>query len=385
MTGIVLRNARVVSDGRITEGDLLVVGDRVVGVGRVSPPAGLPDRDLAGVMVLPGLIDLQVNGLGGMEVHGADAAALNTITRAAACLGCTSLLFTLISTEPGGFSRLAAGLEATAVAGARVLGVHVEGPFINPAHPGAHPPDALRVPSRAETADALSLLGRRVRLWTLAPELPGAGEVIQLLREAGVVVAAGHSGLDYEGACRWFGRGVSMVTHLFNAMTGLQHRRPGLAAAALLDHRVRFSIIADGHHAHPAMVRLAQRLGGDRLILVTDAAAPAGAPDGTYTVGGRPVSAKGGVVRLADGTLAGSALGALQAVDNYADFTGLSIAEASVAMTSRPADLLGEWDLGRLGEGALADFLILDEQGNLAETWIRGMPEYAHAVGEQDR
>jgi N-acetylglucosamine-6-phosphate deacetylase len=259
--------------------------------------------------------------------------------------------------------------------------VHLEGPFLDPAHRGAHSVEALRLPSRDEAAEALAHFQGRVRLWTLAPELPGASAVVDLLCEAGVVVAAGHSGLSHEEARSWFGRGISMVTHLFNAMTGLQHRSPGLAAAALLDDRVRFSIIADGHHAHPAMLELANRLGGHRLILVTDAVAPAGAPAGAYTVAGQLVVAEKGVVRLTDGSLAGTTLGALQAVRNYSAFTGVSVAEAAVAMTSRPADLLGERDLGRLGEGALADFLILDDQGVLLETWIRGKPEYVRRPG----
>lgn len=385
MTGIVLRNARVTSDGMVTEGDLWVAGDRIAGTGRVSPPAGVRERDLAGATVLPGLIDLQVNGLGGAEVHAADATALETILRAAPRLGCTSLLLTQVSAGRDDYCGLASALEALPEVGARVLGIHLEGPFLDPAHPGAHLPDALRLPNLAETMDILALMGGRVRLWTLAPELPGAGELIDVLCDAGVVVAAGHSGLSYEEARSWFRRGVSMVTHLFNAMRSLHHRRPGLAAAALLDDRVRFSLIADGQHSHPAMVELARRLGGERLILVTDAVAPAGAPDGDYTVGGRPVTSKGGVVRLADGTLAGSALAALQAVRNFADFTSLSIAEASTAMTSRPADLLRLDDLGRLHEGAYADFLIVDGQGGLAETWVRGRPEHVDPSGSGGR
>jgi N-acetylglucosamine-6-phosphate deacetylase len=172
-----------------------------------------------------------------------------------------------------------------------------------------------------------------------------------------------------------------MVTHLFNAMTGLHHRCPGLAAAALADDRVHFSIIADGHHAHPGMVELAHRLGGHRLVLVTDAVAPAGAPDGSYLVAGRPVTAQDGVVRLPDGTLAGSALGALDAVKNYARFAGLTLGEAVGAMSARPAEVLGLEDLGRLHEGAHADFLILDDRDDLVETWVRGKPEYTRAGG----
>ncbi|MGD2052083.1 MAG: N-acetylglucosamine-6-phosphate deacetylase [Acidimicrobiia bacterium] len=374
MTGLVLRNGRIVSDGRVVDGDLLIQDRRIAAVGRVSSPPGTPTTDLGGATVLPGLVDLQVNGLGGTEVYRADRAGLVDITRTAARLGCTSLLLTQISGDPESYVELAAALGEAPDGGARILGVHLEGPYLDPGHPGAHPRDALRPPNADEARLLLSHFGDRVRVWTLAPELPGAEQVVDLLLESGVVVSAGHSGATFDEARSWFRRGVTLVTHLFNAMSGLDHREPGLAAAALLDAEVSFSVIADGHHASPEMVRLAHRLGRERLILITDAVAPAGAPDGTYTVAGQEVRAADGTVRLPGGRLAGSVLRPLDAVKNLARFTGLSIAEASVAMTSRPADLLGLPELGRLAEGCVADFLVLDDGEELAETWINGRP-----------
>ncbi len=345
-------------------------------MGRVSPPPGIPAKDVGGATVLPGLIDLQVNGLGGLEVHRANGSTLAEIARTAVRLGCTSLLPTQISAGPEAYVQLAAALASVPSGGARILGVHIEGPFLDAGHPGAHPQDALRPPSVDETRRLLEYFEGRVRVWTLAPELPGAGEVIGLLVESGVVVSAGHSGVGFDEARSWFRHGVALVTHLFNAMSGLDHREPGLAAAALLDPQVRFSVIADGHHSHPDMVRLAYRIGGERLILITDAVAPAGAPDGAYTVAGQSVESRGGIVRLPNGRLAGSALRAVDAVKNLARYAGVSIAEASIAMTSRPADVLGLPDLGRLSEGCVADLLMLDEDDDLVETWVGGQPVY---------
>jgi N-acetylglucosamine-6-phosphate deacetylase len=370
----ILRDATLHLESGICRGDILIVGERIEAIGEFDAPSGARERDLGGRAVIPGLVDLQLNGFAGFEVQEAKPQALRTIVRELARGGCTSVLLTMISAPRERYERLGEALATMGQPedGARVLGVHLEGPFLNPRYTGAHSPDLLRQPSAADAEELLEVMSGLVRLWTLAPELPGAAELIELLRSRGIVVAAGHSALSYDAALEWFRRGVALVTHLFNAMTPLHHRAPGLAAAALLDGHVRFSLIADGYHIDPACVRLAVRLGAERLILVTDAGGAASMPDGLYEVGGEPAQSENGAVRRPDGRLAGSALTALQALQNVCAWTGLSLSEALPAMTTRPADLLGRSDIGRLVPGAFADLVVLDDDGELLETQIGG-------------
>jgi N-acetylglucosamine-6-phosphate deacetylase len=371
---VVLRDAVLYLESGVCRGDMLVVGERIAAVGDVGRPAGARERDLDGSTVIPGLVDLQLNGIAGFEVRQATTEALRSILRELPRYGCTSVLLTVTSAPSALYERLGEALAALGQVegGARVLGLHLEGPYLNPGYGGAHPPDLLRQPTVAEAEALLETFAGFVRLWTIAPELPRAGEVVNLLRSRGVVVAAGHSALSCDEALSWFGRGISLVTHLFNAMSPMHHRAPGLPTAALLDGGVRFSLIADGRHVDPAWVSLAQRAGEERLILVTDAVAAAGMPDGTYGVGGEPAESEDGAVRRTDGRLAGSALTALQALRNFSTWTGLSLAEALPAMTTRPADLLGRADVGRLAPGASADFLVLDDGGDLQEAHVGG-------------
>jgi N-acetylglucosamine-6-phosphate deacetylase len=378
---VVIRNAVLGPPGAGRPGDLYIVGDRIGGVGEVQAPPTSIQLDMAGASLVPGLVDLQVNGFAGVEVYEATPEALRTIVRELPRTGCTSVLLTMISASPERYVALLEALEAIeseAVLGARVLGAHLEGPYLNPARAGAHPPQALRLPDPGEVRDLLERAGGRIRLWTIAPELPGSDAIVEPLLEEGVVVSAGHSTLSYAEAREWFDRGVSFVTHLFNAMAPFHHREPGLPGAALLDDRVRFGLIADGDHLSPATVRLVAALAASRLVLVTDAVAAAGAPDGELLVAGLPGRAEDGTVRRADGRLAGSTATALACVANLAAWGGLSAADAFDAMTRRPADVLGHSDLGRLEPGALADFLVLGEDGELRETWVGGSRVYAN-------
>lgn len=370
---LALRDARILTPDGWLEGDLLLEGERIRAVGRVGGVSAKQDRGLSGALVLPGLIDLQVNGLGGEEVFGAPRSRLRRILGAAPATGCTGLLLTLVSAPRQIYEQLfreLAGLEEAG--GARLLGIHLEGPYVNPEYRGAHPAAFVRPPDVEEARWLLQASGGSVRLWTLAPELPGAGALVELLLEQGVVTAAGHSGLGAEAARDWLDDGVRLVTHLFNAMPRLHHRHPGLAGAALAHPSIHFTLIADGHHVHPDLVRLAARLGEDRLVLITDATAAAAAPPGAYTLAGCRVISRDGRVELPGGRLAGSSLTALHAVRNLASWLGWPLEAAWLAMSERPAALLGREDLGRLVEGALADFVVLDSRGELHETWVGG-------------
>ena len=321
-------------------------------------------------LVLPGFIDLHVHGGGGRDtMEGGDA--IDTVARTHARHGTTSLLATTM-TAPA--NEIEAALQALAPAcaarragAARVLGVHLEGPYLNPGKLGAQP-DFARTASLAEVLalDAIAPL----RLVTLAPELPGHIELIVALRAHGLRVQIGHSLGRYEDAVSALQAGASGFTHLFNAMSGLHQREPGVVGAALA-HAERAEIIVDLLHVHPGAIRAALRaIPG--LYCVTDSTAATGMPDGEYALGRQRVHKCLGGVRLADGTLAGSTLTMDQALRNLVTL-GCTVAEASQRTSTLAAQHLGLDDRGRLAAGAWADLVLLDPHTlRLQQVWVEG-------------
>jgi N-acetylglucosamine-6-phosphate deacetylase len=263
---------------------------------------------------------------------------------------------------------------------AEPLGLHLEGPFLAPERRGAHPPGHLRLPDAALVADEGWSRDGGVRLVTVAPELPGALDLVRRLVASGVVVSAGHSTASAEQAVAAIDAGVTGVTHLFNAMSPLHHRDPGLVGVALTDERVRVGIIADGLHVHPTAVALAARAVGGRLCLVTDAVAALGLPAGRVALGAMEAFASDDGVRLADGTLAGSDLSLDRAVRNLEDFAGVSLAAAVAAATSTPAALLGLSDRGVIAPGAMGDLVVLDDDASVVATVVGGRVAYDRRV-----
>jgi N-acetylglucosamine-6-phosphate deacetylase len=260
--------------------------------------------------------------------------------------------------------------------GAVPLGLHLEGPFINPAKKGAHNPDYIRPPQADSAMDWT--LKNGVRLVTLAPELPGALDLAARLLAGGVVVSAGHSMASFEQAQTAFDSGVRYGTHLFNAMPAMEHRQPGLAGALLADSRVVAGLIADGIHVHPAMVALAWKARGSRgLNLVTDAMTALGMPEGYYPLGDQTVKVDAVSARLPDGTLAGSILTLDQALRNLMTFTGASLAEVLPVVTGTPARLLGLERKGRITPGCDADLMLLSPSGRVYLTVVGGKVVYS--------
>ncbi len=328
-------------DATLRPGTVMVDGDRIAAV-LDDPGADPPDVTLA-----PGLVDLQVNGLGEFDVAAGDLAALGLALRDA---GTTSWCPTLTSRPLGAYADWFAAHPDPAPG---EIGVHLEGPFLAPTRAGAHPAAALRPPDPAWIA----ALPARVRLITLAPELAGALDAIAVLRAAGVVVALGHSDATYDEARAAADAGASLVTHVFNAMAPLHHRAPGLAGAALSDARLTPAVIGDGVHVHPAVLALILRSG--RAVLVTDAVASAG-----FALGS-------GAARRADGTLAGSVITLADAVA-VAVRAGVPLATALTAASTHPADAIGRPDLGRLVTGARADVIALDPGLRVVRSWVAG-------------
>jgi N-acetylglucosamine-6-phosphate deacetylase len=365
-----------------TRGTILIRGDRIEAL-HADATAPIPDGttviDAEGLTAVPGLIDLQFNGGFGLDFT-ADPATIWDVAAQLPQHGVTAFLPTII-TAPLEVSRraqevLAAG-PPPGFAGARPLGLHIEGPFLNPGKKGAHNPAHLRLPTPEAVADWSPETG--VRLVTLAPELPGALDVIPRLAGRGVLVSAGHSLATYDEARAGFDAGIRYATHLFNAMPTLHHRQPGLAAAALTDERITVGLLADGLHIHPALVDLVWRLTGpERFSLVTDAMAALGMPPGDYLLGDYAVTVDDGEARLADRTLAGCIVSMDAAVRSLIAYSGATWSEALATVTTTPARLLGlAGQFGALVEGAAADVVLLGPNGEVRQTLIGGRPVYA--------
>jgi len=343
-------------------------GARIVAV-RGRPIDASQARDGAAPIVLPGFVDLHVHGGGGHDTM-AGGDAVPGLARAHARHGTTALLATTMTAPraeiESALAALAPGVASRPVRAARVLGVHLEGPYINRAKLGAQPDFACT----ATLAEVLALHAiAPIRLVTIAPELPGHLALVVALRAHGFVVQLGHSAASYEDARAAFEAGAQGVTHLFNAMSGLHHRAPGLVGAALA-HAAHAELIPDLLHVHAGAV-LAARRAIPGLYCVTDSTAAAAMPDGTYRLGRQPVTKCLGGVRLADGTLAGSTLTMDQALRNLVEL-GLPLAEASQRTSTIAARYLGLADRGVLTPGAWADLVVLDATLALRRVVVEG-------------
>jgi N-acetylglucosamine-6-phosphate deacetylase len=359
----------------VTEGVLSSVGP-----GRPARPA---DITLGAGYLLPGFVDLQVNGYFGAEFQTADAGSWAAVAERLPSTGTTAFMPTVITAPIDslvstlrGAPKAVTGLQP---AGARVLGVHVEGPFIAPRRRGAHNLAWITEPTPAAVAALVEAGGGLLRLLTLAPEIAGALAAIDQLISAGVLVSVGHSDATAAQVAAAADHGARMVTHLFNAQRPLGHREPGVVGQALTDDRLTSGLIADLYHVAGPVCGLAFRAAPGRIALVTDAAAPAGMPPGEYLLGGEPVTLPAGdgapPVR-ADGTLAGSALRMDVAVGN-AVACGISLPAAVAAATRIPANLVGRPDLGRLTTGAAADLVWLGPDLRTRATWVAGRLAYS--------
>jgi N-acetylglucosamine-6-phosphate deacetylase len=359
----------------------LVLEDRVA-TGELSVEDGLitdvqlgPDSTADGPFVTPGFVDVHVHGWGGHSAMG-DRAALDGMARALLRHGVTSFLPTAVAAPLGELAdfaeRVRSWMPAAPADGAEPLGFNLEGPFLAQSRRGAHDP-AFLVDPAAVAREQLSPLLESLRVTTIAPELPGALPLIALLAQRGVAVSLGHSGATIDEARDGYSAGARSTTHLFNAMTGIDHRKPGLAVAALLDDRVYAELIADGIHVDRALWPLITRLKPvERLLLVSDAIALAGTGDGRGIVGTLEVEVVGERVTLAGTTtLAGSVLALDKAVRNMVG-AGIALPAAVAAATRNPLEMLGVRDRGRLAPGQRADLVELDADLNLRRVMRAG-------------
>ncbi|MBE2293264.1 MAG: N-acetylglucosamine-6-phosphate deacetylase [Xanthomonadales bacterium] len=378
MDSFALTNANVLTDGGFRSGlAVLVEGGRIAALAPESGlPAGIVRRDLGGGQLLPGFIDVQVNGGGGVLFNNAPTVeALRAIAAGHRRFGSTGLLPTLISDDADIMrAAVAAVRQAIAEGVPGILGIHLEGPYIAPERKGTHDAGKFRVPDAAEIEMATAL-DNGVTLITLAPERVPA-DTIRAMVARGAKVAAGHTAANYAQARAGLDAGITGFTHLYNAMTPLQGREPGVVGAALEDPHSWCGVIVDGVHVHPASLRvaLAAKPRG-KILLVTDAMPMVGSDDPSFDLYGETIVAKDGVVRNAAGALAGSALDMASAVRNTVGLLGLPLEEAARMASTYPARFLGIDDRrGRIAPGCVADLVLLDGALQVRETWIGGVP-----------
>ena len=365
--------------GILAPGYVTIDDGRIAAVGE-GPPPGSPDLGLDSGVLVPGLVDLQVNGYYGVDLADCDPDGWALVARRLPETGTTAFLPTFITAPVPTLAtelRSAAKTAEAVTAGARVLGVHLEGPFLSPARAGAHRRDWIVAPSPGAVTELLDAGRGLLRLMTLAPEADGALAAIGMLTAAGVVVSMGHSDATAAEVAAGADAGARMVTHLFNAQRGLHHREPGVVGQALTDQRLTSGLIVDLSHVSAAACAIAFAAAPGRICLITDAAACAGMPPGRYLLGGQPVDLPpgGGAPVRPGGTLAGSALRMDLAVSN-AVAVGLGLPEAVAAASRIPADLIGRPDLGRLAAGAAADLAWLGDDLRARATWVSGARVY---------
>lgn len=360
---MILTAARVVTPARVlAPGWLLLDGDRIVGVGDGAPPR-TPDVDLGDATVVPGFVDLHVHGGGGASFDSGTSDAADVVATTHLAHGTTSMAASLVTDTR---ERMVGAIRELAllVQDGRLAGVHLEGPWLSPQRSGAHQPGSLSSPDPASVDALLDAGDGAVRMVTLAPELPGGIDAVRRLVDAGVLAAIGHTDATYDEARAALDAGAGLGTHLFNAMRPLHHRDPG-PVGALLDSPVDVELVADGVHLHPAVLRTVFAAKPGRCILVTDAMAAAGAPDGDYALGQLAVEVRDGVARLAsadgDGAIAGSTLTMDAAVRFAVRTAGLPLLDVVHAASTAPARAWGLADVGALEPGRRADLVVLDD------------------------
>ncbi|WP_165998975.1 N-acetylglucosamine-6-phosphate deacetylase [Bacillus sp. Cs-700] len=337
------------------------------------------------VSLLPGMIDVHIHGVNGADTMDATTEALDTITQALPAEGTTSFLATTITQDAKAIERAVknAGeyVEENQKPGhAEVLGIHLEGPFLNSKRAGAQPLHAMQRPDIRVFEGWNKLAKNKIKLVTLAPEKEGGLELVRYLTDRGVIASIGHSDATYEQVMEAVKCGATHITHLYNGMKGLHHREPGVVGAALLNEQLKTEVIADGYHVRPEMIQLAYQQKTDAgVILITDAMRAKCLKNGRYDLGGQEVEVKDGKALLENGTLAGSVLKMKDALTNIQEYTKCSLESAIKMASENPAKQLGVFDRkGSLAVGKEADLFVRSEDGEVMMTFCKGHLAYSN-------
>lgn len=388
---ICLMNGTILTEqGDLPYGSVLVEEGRMTQVGPVSkviPPPGAELIDAEGLFVAPGFLDMHIHGSAGHDFMQASMPEVFQTLRWLSSRGVTSCLPSIMAASPETLLERVSffsGLRGQRHPGAQMLGLHLEGPFLNPLRPGAQPVQGIRPIDVSEMDRLLAASAGAIRLVTLAPELPGAVDLVRRLTEQGVHTSVGHSDATYAEVARAVEAGLDHVTHCYNAMREFHHREPGVVGAALALPGVAVELILDGVHVAPAAASILLRCKGlDRVILVSDAVAPSGCAPGRYhTLDGRDLVSDGRSVRLPSGQLAGSVLSLDQAVHNACNLLGLSVGEAVQLASLNPARALGvAATKGSLAPGKDADLVLLDRSLEVQLTMVQGEVVFTKSQG----
>ncbi|ARJ87473.1 N-acetylglucosamine-6-phosphate deacetylase [Listeria monocytogenes] len=327
-----------------------------------------------GGLLIPGMIDVHIHGAKNYDMMDGSTESIQAVSMACAETGCTSFLVTSVSSSLEDLIQMIRQTKKVIgkEKGAKIAGIHLEGPYLNIEKKGMQNPAHLRHSDLKEMKKIFDEADGLIKMVTIAPELPGGIELIDFLKKRGVVVAIAHSNATYEEAQDAFEKGASHITHCFNAMPAIHHRAPGLVAAALENDSISVQAIVDGVHLHPGIVRLIHKIKGpDKMVLTTDALQAMGVGDGEYIFGGHQVTVTEGVARLQDGTLASSTVTMNKSLRLSNEF-GINLQDTILMATSTPADILGMKNLGRIEKGYSADLVLLDKKFEVLSTWING-------------
>ncbi|MCC9622809.1 N-acetylglucosamine-6-phosphate deacetylase [Thalassospira sp. MA62] len=379
MTGFAIANTRIFDGETFHDGNAVLVHNGFIQeiVAQKDVPSGLTVVDGGGRILAPGLVDIQVNGGAGLLFNDVPTVAgIRTIMSGHRQYGTTAMLPTLITDHREKMITAISAVEAACAEDVPgIIGIHLEGPYLNVERKGVHSADIIR-PMEDDAIALLTSLAGGKTIVTLAPENVAPG-TIRALSDAGILVCAGHTAGSFDDMQHAIGEGLQGFTHLFNAMSPLTHRAPGVAGAAIADEDTWCGLILDGYHVHPAAAKIAIRAKArGKIMLVTDAMPTVGAAEKKFTLAGEDIFAKDGRCALADGTLAGSDLDMMSAVRNCVDMIGLELADALRMASLYPATFLGlDHIIGRIAPGHQADMILFDDQYRVSHSWIKGSVE----------
>jgi N-acetylglucosamine-6-phosphate deacetylase len=367
-------NGKIILQDTIIENKVLLYDDKIIAIqDSIEGMYGVESIDAGGCYVSPGFIDIHIHGGFGHDAMDEGIEAVDSISKGLCKYGVTGFLPTTISADKESLQRALSNIRIaveTEARGAKVLGLHLEGPFINPIHKGAHSEEYIIRADYELIKDYLDI----IKIITIAPEMEGNMDFLNHMHQhSHICFSIGHSNATYEEAIEAIEAGIKSATHLFNAMSGMNHREPGVVGA-VLNSNIYCELIADKIHVHPAMFKLLINVkGSDRIILITDAMRAACMKQGIYELGGQQVIVEKGSARLADGTLAGSVLRLNEAVRNLLENTDISLPQAIAAVSINPARLIGlDGEIGSIEAGKSADIIIFDENIDIKATIIDG-------------
>jgi len=371
----VVINALIITDKEILVGYNIIFDQKIISITK-EIPLNIEIIDAKGAYLSAGFIDIHIHGSGGADVMDFTNSSLDTISKTLLQTGTTSFLATTMTMSKENIKNALLNIKrySSKVKGAKILGVHLEGPFINPTKHGAQNPKYIQNPNFELIKEHIDI----IKLITLAPEIKGAKEFIYYIKKnyPNIVLSLGHSSANYEEAKRSFRWGISHATHLFNAMNPLHHREVGAVGAVLEDSTISCEIIADNIHIHPVLYGLIYKLKKEKLLLITDAMRAGCMRCGEYSLGGQKVFVKDGKALLEDGTLAGSVLRLNDALKNFYNHCDIELPKLISMVTSTPAKMLGLEDIGELKEGYSADIVLFNSEFKILKIFVDGEIKY---------